>query len=257
MRDFILVTLDSCRHDSFLHADTPFFDSLGLTLPGRSHGDCTLPSHHALFSGQLPDSIMWPGKRPWCAPDMPLFFKKIGYQNLGAAGVPYLDPRFGFGGNFDLWKHDTKHPTENMHISGIQENLEALVDAAQENDQPKFVFLNVGETHFPYHNKDERLPYWREMIGKMIWDWSEHSIEMDPKVFAEMHKAQVRQVEWVDEKLSEFAGFWNDPAWFITADHGELFGEHHLAGHGHGSYPEEVTVPVLCNDWDWLRSVTQ
>jgi hypothetical protein len=50
----LFITLDSCRYDTFVKANTPVMDKIGLVNSARTHGDYTLPAHISMFNGQLP-----------------------------------------------------------------------------------------------------------------------------------------------------------------------------------------------------------
>lgn len=255
MRTFILVTLDSCRWDTFVAAETPFFDALGTALPGRSHGDWTVPGHKAIFAGSLPHSTALPGKRPVFAPWMTKWFKERDYLCYGAASVPYLHRLFGFGQDFDAYKA-VASDLGKMELVPLRENLDYLLGLmSSQEDRNFFLFLNVGETHYPYWHEGQPKQRWHDgnILTQLLWSYSEHQLNFEEQLFRDMHRAQIEQVEWVDGMLAQWSEHLpGDAVWFITADHGELFGEHHLCGHGHGSYPEEISVPVLCSDWEWI-----
>lgn len=52
--DFLLVTWDSCRYDTYMKAHTPMLDRFGPARRGWAMGTYTLPSHIAMFQGFLP-----------------------------------------------------------------------------------------------------------------------------------------------------------------------------------------------------------
>lgn len=256
-KSFVLVTLDSCRLDSFLRARTPFFGSLGKTSAGTSHGDSTLPGHKALLHGLLPRTSLWPEKRQFFFPSFAEWFLRRGYTTLAAVSLPYVSPLFGFDrGTGDAkvfcefaWHHADWSPQE-VCVRPLVENLSWLREQLDAWPGPYFVFLNVGETHFPYRHKGLAPRRWESCATELVHEYNEGTWKPDALLFEEMRSAQVEMVEWVDGQFGGFA--WPESRWLVTADHGELFGEHERFGHGVGCLREEVLVPVVCSDVDFL-----
>jgi hypothetical protein len=56
----VLVTIDSCRADTFERASTPFLRSLGPVLKAETYGTFTLPAHMAFLAGYLPKVVNGP-----------------------------------------------------------------------------------------------------------------------------------------------------------------------------------------------------
>lgn len=269
MRSFVLVTLDSCRLDSFQRARTPFFDSLGECIPGRVHADSTLPSHKALFAGFLPICSEWHYKQPFMGLHMSRSFKRVGYTCLGASSLPWCSSTFGFDAGFDAWDEEWQGWKEGeVYVKPLEQSLAFFSDEMEKRVGPFFLFLNVGETHMPYRHAGQEPNPWERIHGNLVQDFAYHRMDVPPALLREMHEAQIEMVEWVDARLGELAdreheakgwtgNLREDAVWLITSDHGELFGEDHLFGHGHGGHPLEMTVPVLCSDWDWMRSMIE
>jgi hypothetical protein len=55
-RNFVLITLDSCRYDAFERAHAPNLRALGEVQRRFSYSSWTPPSHHAMLAGLLPHS---------------------------------------------------------------------------------------------------------------------------------------------------------------------------------------------------------
>jgi len=64
---------------------------------------------------------------------------------------------------------------------------------------------------------------------------------------------------YVDDRLAIFfrwterVGFGNHTIWIITADHGEMLGEHGLLSHNFSSYQEVIRVPMLIYGPEWIQ----
>ena len=243
MKSLAVITIDSVRYDQVIEADTPFLNSLGRIYPARAHADQTFASHMAILSGNL----NWPefvsNKSYRCGPWMSSFMRKNGYTTIGAAAMPWMREQH-FGEGFD---HFFSQPfSEQLAMQPLPKMLR-LVDWVAE--APNFLFLNIGETHFPY-TVSMTHPLRKVMREDMV---------KRPEIIASsagdsMKRDQRETLSWVDARLGEF--FENRDDWiiYVTADHGELFSEHGLWLHGHGCYEEEVSVFAVCNDWDALVS---
>jgi hypothetical protein len=252
-RSFILVTLDSCRWDSFERAHSPFFDSLGSALPGRSHSDMTLGSHIGLLSGFFHKCQAWSPKRSFKPVWLASEFKRLGYTTLGAISLPFCSSTWGFDRDFDAWDEQLKgYDGKEVFVKPLKQSLAFLSERMEEREGPYFIFLNIGETHMPYrHAEMEKYP-WERVHKHLIHEFCSHRQDAPQELLRDMHEAQVAMAGWVDARLGEFP--WpEDAAWYVTADHGEFFGEDHLFGHGIGCHNLEVRVPVLCSDWMWLE----
>lgn len=53
----VLVTVDSCRYDTAVKANTPNLDKIGALRKGETAGSFTYPAHHTFFIGNLPRLI--------------------------------------------------------------------------------------------------------------------------------------------------------------------------------------------------------
>lgn len=52
--NFLLVTYDSCRFDSYMAAQTPVLDGFGAVRKAYSQATYTYASHASMFQGLLP-----------------------------------------------------------------------------------------------------------------------------------------------------------------------------------------------------------
>jgi len=241
VKSLAVITLDSVRFDQIIAANTPFLDSLGKIYPARSHADSTFPSHMALLSGNLnwPDFISNKSmlKPPW----MPSWFKSKGYTTICAAALPWIRKEF-FGKDF---MHFFEQP---LSADGSMMPLpQMLRDVDWVAQEPNFLCMNIGESHFPY-DPDMKNASRQLMLDDMI----NNPKQIHPKMGEAMKSDQRETISWVDARLGRFFQEREDWIVFITADHGEMFGEHGLWIHGHGCFEEEVNVFAVCNDWDAL-----
>ena len=102
-------------------------------------------------------------------------------------------------------------------------------------DQPRFVFLNVGETH---------VPYWHEGAS---WErWPSPCVPFGDENCSATESARRQRacLEWVDQQVAPLLNRFVAGTVFVCADHGDCWGEDGLWEHGI-SHPATLTVPLL------------
>lgn len=264
----VVIIMDSCRHDSYVRAHTPFGDRLGPVEARYSYASWTSPAHQALLMGQLPHTsprrvfasevykkafAAWTERLDTQAlsfksfvPDLclPKVLKGLGYRTVARVSMPVLNPLAGFKRGFD----DYRLMADHNDFAGM------VAEMAFPADQPMFYFLNLGETHYPYMLKDADLPRISGVHGVAAsmdgllarQDGSGlEEPEFFPKdVMTTLHAQQVRCVEYVDALIGElFAKAPDNTHFIVTADHGEMFGEDDFFGHGPVMHPKCFEVP--------------
>ena len=129
--------------------------------------------------------------------------------------------------------------------------------SSRHQDRPFFAFLNYFDAHEPIlppapfneqfgsANTDEKLQYHGvdiEFINKH--DWSEQEAQKYRNAYDNSIAYLDHQLGELFAKLSE-KGLLDNTLVIITADHGELLGEHGIYGHGSSLYIETLRVPLL------------
>lgn len=249
---FLIITLDSCRWDTFECANTELLDSLCIFRKAYTHGTYTLPAHLSIFSGILPDvrddipyynrfskNLFRINARPIEKKSFVEFqsgtnniidgFRHLGYKCFGTGAVKWF-----------------KNPMltslfDDFYFSGIhvERQIEYLITRLEENKPPYFLFANVGETHEPYEfggHIEESLSSRVRMrafknVGFLVDDF----------------KKQIKCIEYLDSKIyrliMNLKDYCGDLVTVICADHGECFGEDGY--YGHGFYHEKIMeVPL-------------
>ncbi len=260
--DVLLLSLDSCRYDTFALAHSrgsiPNLASIAPLHKAMAPSYFTYGSHAAIWMGFTPgisDSC-----EPWLNPKAgKLFrmayagssgqdddgfqlqganiiqgFRKLGYKTIGSGAVDWFDPSTQTGEVLGA-------PFENFHFAGntwsLGNQLNWIEDQLKQtpNDQPVFVFLNIGETH---------VPYWHEGAS---WDcWPSPCVPFGGKECS-AEASRVRQqacLEWVDKQLASLLERFSNSTILAFADHGDCWGEDGLWEHG-VSHKETLTVPLL------------
>lgn len=273
---FVVITLDSCRHDTFMTAAPKHITKLGAVERRWSYASWTGPSHYNLLTGLLPHTSppnvyasdyykedfvnynkrlgaqgiefakMVPGL--W----LPGFLRNVlGYETHARVSLPVLNPRTGVNRDFDSFQLMDKH-------NDMRSMLPTLKFPT---DRPGFFLLNVGETHYPYAKPDEDSSMWPRISGvNGVFKNLDKEVDAEgnliaakdaPQFFdqAKLDQLKARQVETVRYLDGVFEELWDlcpkNTYVIVTADHGELFGEAGYFGHGPIMHDKCFEVPYL------------
>ncbi|WP_457675341.1 hypothetical protein [Thiolapillus sp.] len=255
-RSVLLVTLDSCRFDSFRQANLPVMKSLGPLHRAQAPGNFTYASHMAMFMGFTPGDpqaretgvnpkfgkifrmsqggIAGQGKECFLLQGRNIIdgFSRLGYRTLGSGAVGWFNPETetarGLTADFD-----------EFHYAGntwsLEEQLQWLSGRlAEAGEGPVFTFLNVGETHVPYYFRGA--------------PWSPEDNPCVPFAdnndAAESRRRQVAALEWLDGRLAPLLEAFSRSTVVLCADHGDCWGEDGLWEHGI-SHEKVLEVPLI------------
>lgn len=268
----VVVTLDSCRFDSFVAARPKVVTRLGALERRFSYASWTAPAHYNLLMGLMPHSSPTHVYASECykkeflryderlgvggvefrrlVPDLylPSFLKRsFGYRNHALVSLPVLNPHTVLNRDFDVFRLMDRH-----------NDMRAMVRAMTfPEDAPSFWLLNVGETHYPYALPDEPPDRWPRISGvhgvfKHMGDHPAGSDEEEEGRFFdvgrldELRARQVEAVRYLDGVFEELFDLVPPGTWItVTADHGELFGEGGYFGHGPIQHEKVFEVPFL------------
>jgi Sulfatase len=182
LNHLFVITLDSCRYDSFMAAKPENIAKLcgGLDKVERrfSYASWTAPSHYNLLTGLVPhtspaevyaseyykrdlykftdrlgvDEAGFEAMIPhlW----LPKYLKNKGYETHGLVSLPVLNPATGINRDFDTFKLMPKHNDMNLMLNEIEAQTKRESKGINGNT-PQFYLMNVGETHYPYGLPDE------------------------------------------------------------------------------------------------------
>ncbi|WP_369199232.1 hypothetical protein [Streptomyces sp. PU-14G] len=267
-RTVLVVVLDSLRWDSFHVARTPVIDEVcSLAEKRMSYATWTLPSHACLFSGLLPyrsrpgvaaaatyreDFLFWsqaftgnPGQAGTIHPDMSVaaMAERCGWSSHARVSMPVLRPEAGLRHGFTDYELSPQGGGLGAQISSIR----------LAGNRPNFLFINAAETHYPYMLPKSRLPRLPGAHGVAERDLSCGSVGSDQDYrltfsdddYLEMKSAQIRALEVADRRIGAALESLPGPlALVVTADHGELFGEDGMFGHGPFQHPDLFEIPL-------------
>jgi hypothetical protein len=240
----LLITLDSCRYDTFETAKAPSLRSVGPLHRAWAPGTFTFSSHAAMFMGftpgnpaelqpylnpkygrifRLDDSGAHVGPHPPFASlpgrDIVDGFRELGYLTVGTGAVRWFDPdtrtsrllvesfeRFFYPGN----------------THSLRRQVDFALDAVRSAGRPLFLFMNVGETHVPYWHAGAP---WPKTPNPCVPFGKQNDA-------AECRRRQLACLEFVDEQLAGVLDAFIDANVVVCSDHGDAWGEDGLWEHG-------------------------
>ncbi len=270
--NYIVITLDSCRYDSFVRARPKTIRKLGRLERRWSYASWTAPSHYNLLMGLLPhgsphhvfaseyykkdffkfserlglDGIEFKSLIPQLY--FPLFLKKLHYRTHAMVSLPVLNPKTIINQGFDTFKLMPNH-------NDMRAMLRELKFSP---NRPSFYLLNIGETHYPYALPNESPEDWPKISGVhgIFKHLDDHIVGgklirkrekfFDQKQMKLLRDRQIEAVKYLDGVFEELFDMVPKNTYItVLADHGELFGEDGFFGHGPINHEKVFEVPFL------------
>lgn len=271
--NIILITLDTTRVDHLgcygYHRNTsPNLDELAqksvIYTNAIAPSSWTLPSHASLFTGKFTTShgVQYDpngplkltsaieGPKAWevyrargLAQDettLAQILKQTGYNTGAVVGGPWMKKVFGFQKGFDFYD-DQQIGSVNGRVATQVTNA-AISWLQKINSKNFFLFLNYFDPHGPYTPP-------AAYAGKFLPTGM--SIDDNSRSLEKRLALYDAEILYMDHCIGQLIRFLKekkvyDNTWFIiTADHGELFGEHGKFGHGLYLFQEEIHVPLF------------
>ncbi len=259
MNNFVIVTLDSCRFDTYMEARTPVLDRFAPAERRYSYASWTAPSHYNLLLGLMPHANQ-PGTHaaatyledfqqherrlgfPLKAHGEPFYFpsylRNRGYFTGALVSFSALSPASPINNGFDVYRQMPRHNDMRAMLSELRFPA----------DRPSFWLLNVGETHYPYALPSEDPSDWPVLtgVGGVFRETPLVPAFFDEQQMSSLRARQVRAIEYLDGVFAELFAMLPPNTWVsIMGDHGELFGEDGFFGHGPIEHPKVFEVPFL------------
>jgi len=130
----------------------------------------------------------------------------------------------------------------------VREDFLRWVD--RRNGRPFFASINFFDAHAPYLAP---RPFNLAFAKEQPQYWTEWERPTDPKALRELETAYESCVLYLDYELGRLIeslrarGLLDNTLLFVTADHGEQFGDHgaHLQGHERSLYASVLRVPLV------------
>lgn len=266
--NIVLITLDSCRFDTLVQAQTPYLDSMGKIYEAWTPATYTLPAHISFFTGIFPNVdepvpylnrfieqlvIMEKGGKGLGSnqmgsktirlkssnKDMIYGLRKKGFFTVGTGAATWFAKEV-LVKNF----HDFKYVQAQSSEAQCNYILRKLNRHAL--NRPFFAFMNFLETHTPYmHYGEDRKEYSMQARDFMKFPVVEDT-ELKNSFGKKLHHAQIKAAEHLDSVLAKFLSQLPPNTFVIvSSDHGEAFGEDGYWGHGI-YHPTVMKVPMIC-----------
>jgi arylsulfatase A-like enzyme len=256
----LLLTLDTTRRDrlgfyGYSRKTSPNLDALAARSlvyeRAVAASSWTLPSHASLFTGRFPSSHgadydpegplrltqAIQGPEEWAeyrasglSPEettLAVLLQQSGYRTAAVVGGPWMKRVFGLDRGFETYDDDGIGDVNGRLASEV--TASALDLMAEEDGRPLFLFLNYFDPHGPY---EAPSPFGGTFGPEPGDRYDEEILYMDHHVGRFLDGMNAR-------------GIFDDSLIVVTADHGELLGEHGKMGHGASLFEEEIHVPFL------------
>ena len=252
--NFIVYVVDCLRADhvgayGYQLETTPEIDRLaadGVVLEDlNSCASWTKPSTACLFTSLLPtfhqartvDDALARSRTTVAE-----VFQKAGYVTAAWVANPVIDPRvFFFNQGFDRWvdlrsfeersRRSHLHDT-NPDAAGI---TEAVLPWLEEHRRDRFfLYLHSLDLHYPYI---ARPPFDSRFVSA-----KSEGLDRDRELYDAELAYNDREIGKLVEKLKSL-DLYDDTTIFVTADHGEEFGEHDASRHGKTLYQQVLHIP--------------
>lgn len=266
-RNHVLITLDSLRWDTFKVAHTPFLDSLGEWKEAYTPGTYTLPAHASFFAGKLPQVYdgtdfydtdvrrpegetrecvnnkvqLWrlagpeaqrPARYTILGRNIIEGFHHAGLKTIGSGAMGWFNPATAagavFGEDFDDFVF--------YGSPRARRQIDTVIRAINDTKRNYFLFMNLGETHFPY------------IYEACKWEGEVRNHTRPFGMPDECHKRQRACLEFLDGQLARLFATVSNAQVVICADHGDAFGENGMWGHSF-YHPKVMEVPMIVAEW--------
>lgn len=147
-------------------------------------------------------------------------------------------------------------PMQRQRLDASELNAEIFtwLDADRSSHRPKFLFVNYFDAHSPYslpaHAPQPYSTRSADVIERSIGG-DAHVDRISAESLTHVRNAYDDGIAWIDANLDallrglESRGVLKNSVVIVTADHGEMLGEHDFFGHGQTLHREVVHVPLL------------
>lgn len=258
---------------------TPALEALARTGvrfdAAHSASPWSAPSHATLFTGKVPsrhgttqDTLHLGDDQLTLAEHL----RRRGYLTAGFSGNPWVSDATGLTRGFHAWverggeagiashfllaKILDAGPLSGERDKGGRAIVEALGDFLEPEGPPRFVFVNLSEPHAPYWRIPARArrahdanDTGAQRASLRALEAQHHGIPLDPSASGDVLRSYDAAIAYADELLGGVVDALDatgrEVCLLVLADHGEMFGEHGVWGHGHGLYRPALQVPMV------------
>jgi arylsulfatase A-like enzyme len=272
----VLITLDTTRADhlscyGYPRKTCPNLDRLAAESlvfeKAISPATWTLPAHASLFTGKFaathgvckaidgvlnlvvsdygPEAVNHYRAHPMAAGEhtLAMLLRDAGYRTSAVVAGPWLKRVFGMDRGFEEYDDNNIETVNARPADQVTDRaIELLSEPCR---QPRFLFLNYFDAHFPYQPPKEftQLYSSSDLDGRR--PGAQSSVDARTNL---LYDAEIR---FMDQHLGRLfeelkrLGIYDDAWIIVTADHGEMLGEHGVMGHPGVVYQEAVHIPLI------------
>lgn len=244
----------------------------------------TLPSHASMFTGRWPSELRadWRSALEQKQTTLAEVLAARGYRTGGfTANLQATSVETGLGQGFERYEDHPPQLDVLIRSTAIGFQLfnrfivwrlgqqqvgrkpasvvrQSFLDWVGEGrgERPFFAFLNFFDAHIPYDPTPRFLgrfgpvtAHSRRLRGGPGSEGNR--LARDSTWIVERGWRYAEAIATIDEEIRaivaglESRGLLHNTLIVVTADHGELFGQHGLFGHGHSLYIDEIRVPLI------------
>lgn len=264
--NLVLISVDTLRADAMgaygaEPSATPHLDDLAregtLFTDVRAPSSWTLPSHAALFTGRWPWRLGVRKVQDALGPEAVTLAEALaarGFDTYSVVTHLFVDVPYGMGQGFDRVDHALTERADEAARLAVR-----WLKEQRRNRRPFFLFVHLYDPHWPY-DPQGNVPstLWAEttlsdrlrvleyddffdLIKAMRQPYSNLATAAKGLYLGEVWMAD-RAAGKIVDAVKRIPG---DTIVAVVADHGEMFGEHGMYGHGITLFEPEVRVPWI------------
>ena len=265
IRNVLLISIDTCRADflscyGFPLETTPNIDAIAkegvLFHQAVSPIPFTLPAHCSMHTGAIPPThgVLDNGTYTLDNDNTTLaeILKEHGFNTSAFISSYILDSDFGHDQGFDAYNDNFKDSKKTIAILepqgqeteerlGQETTRVAIEHLEEHRDEKQFMFVHYYDPHMSYNAPE---PFSSKFASAEIFK------NLPPQKSTD-HTAYAGEIAYVDhcigkiiDKLKELK-LYDSTLICITADHGEMLGQHKEGTHGYFIYQGNIHVPLL------------
>ncbi len=235
IRHVVLISLDTCRADylscyGYAQPTTPHIDALARQGFLFSHAmtpiPVTLPAHASMLTGTIPPHHgKHENKDPYFDPShvtLAALLKTKGYRTGAFVGSQILNSGLGLNRGFDTY--DDKFAQSERRAEEV--NHAAFEWLEKQQSYPVFLFLHYYDPHDAYEPPEPFATTFKESPYAGEIAYTDHCIGQVV--------AKLKSLDMYESSLI-----------IVTADHGEMLGEHAETTHMYFIYQSAMKVPMI------------
>lgn len=252
--NFLVLTLDSCRFDTTINANTPNFKTLFNTCNEKwrkvySHATFTLPSHCAMFrAGVFPEDRTLDDNN-YSRRNFRMFICKTSFDKVAQAAMRETGHGINLGVTPNIVKGFESHGYDTIGIGGVKWfDHNQPTSAVWKNDFFKYWHWNIGFYELNKKAFDQQLDTLERQLSQLEDNKKFIFINVSTTHIPYIYGSQQKSLEYIDTLIPRLLDMLPRPLFvIICGDHGDCMGEDGLKGHGF-YHLKVMEVPMVVLD---------